>query len=795
MPPKSIRECLDGILGSLSQENFDRFVHKLVQRQQEPRVLLNKVEGKRDWEVVEVMIQTFTENTAVDVAMELLEEIDLTSEAEELGKLAQTCRYKPTSGPSDEKHFVDKHRMALIQRLSLLDPILDELLDEGVINSEMYSEIRLEKQTKQDKVRRLLDYLSKTGDKAKDVFLSALRDQQPDLFYSLEKGKLVESADRFRRDAEIKQRLMETLNPLSYMDFEKFKWWLQHITSHRISKRNVEEADTTQKLVDLMVKKLGWRSVEVTEEVFMYMNWKSQRNLSERSRGGKGKDPPLPLHQEADMVQKVLETLQHLKYEERRRFWLILEYRDSPSFPRFQRFQYERDTPSLVWLTVQRFGERTVEVVMDALKDIDRMDLVEKLSESISASKGALKKTLQAPESTADSSSWTKLEPEVNSTDAGEAPSYSLQSEAGRFECSVSGLRWVCKERSSFKYQFCSWDGHMERMESRHYVPAGPLIDLTVLTGKFNEVYLPHWVCIEDNPKILDEFAVLHIDDCGDVVEKVSEVTPSHVKLTEPIFSPRAVLMKAGVPVKYKCNVLIYQINTAFLTLHVYLIPRDPGLQQKMDLEKTSCGHKIISKPPPTRSLKMRERFILTASVEEAVIYPREAVKLKYPAGSPDFYEVYIENPDRNFNLELTPAKDTQSVWGCDIRREEYESYTQGSSGGATGFSSMADVATALSAAAGGNPEPEEEHFVDKHMVELIQRVSPVGPILDALLKAEVIHQETYNKIQRLDTSESQIRELYCGPLKAGKACKDIFYSVLLKTEPHLIADLNKGSR
>lgn len=84
----------------------------------------------------------------------------------------------------------------------------------------------------------------------------------------------------------------------------------------------------------------------------------------------------------------------------------------------------------------------------------------------------------------------------------------------------------------------------------------------------------------DDIPDILDTFAVVHIDDCGDVVEKVSEVTPSHVKLTEPIFSPRAVLMKLGVPVKIGCNVLIYQTNTAFLTLHVYLIPRDPGLQQ-----------------------------------------------------------------------------------------------------------------------------------------------------------------------------------------------------------------------
>lgn len=75
-------------------------------------------------------------------------------------------------------------------------------------------------------------------------------------------------------------------------------------------------------------------------------------------------------------------------------------------------------------------------------------------------------------------------------------PRLSLQSEAGRFECSVSDLRWVCKEQVSFKYRLCSWEDHMERMESIEYMPAGPLIDITVIAGKLFEVYLPHWICI-----------------------------------------------------------------------------------------------------------------------------------------------------------------------------------------------------------------------------------------------------------------------------------------------------------
>ena len=85
----------------------------------------------------------------------------------------------------------------------------------------------------------------------------------------------------------------------------------------------------------------------------------------------------------------------------------------------------------------------------------------------------------------------------------------------------------------------------------------------------------------DDIPEILQQFAVLHIDDCGDVVEKVSEVTSSHVKLFEPVFSPRAVLMKMGFPVKIHCNVLIYSKAYASCTvLHVYLTPLDPALKE-----------------------------------------------------------------------------------------------------------------------------------------------------------------------------------------------------------------------
>ena len=72
----------------------------------------------------------------------------------------------------------------------------------------------------------------------------------------------------------------------------------------------------------------------------------------------------------------------------------------------------------------------------------------------------------------------------------------SLQSEAGQYECSVSALRWVCKEKVSFTYQFRSWEEHLKRPLCKDYMQAGPLMDISVTSGNIEELHLPHWISI-----------------------------------------------------------------------------------------------------------------------------------------------------------------------------------------------------------------------------------------------------------------------------------------------------------
>nr|XP_024656061.1 uncharacterized protein LOC112431631 isoform X2 [Maylandia zebra] len=582
------------------------------------RRIVNEMIDKLGHQSVEVIREVLTDMQRTDLVQRLSES---SSGLKAAGSSAEGFDVEETE---KEKHSEDERWPALIHKVETMESVIELLLEalDGLNEPELrefnknLQEIHLHKY---DSVFSLMRYMR--TDLQDTVFLMVLTYGQQSVEKTMEVLKKMKRTDLAQRlsdcsslprkkhsvderrsalihkaatMAAVKHLLLETLNDLSDEELKTFKRILQTILPWRnrsFFSRRLSLSSTRADVVNLMMDELGHQSVEVTREVFMHMNRTDLvQKLPESSSASREKHS-VDEHgaalwkrvKEQEAVRQILlETLNEFSQKDLKKFKQLLPFTCfKMSLPQMVRYWYTNRTEDLVNLMVDKLGHQSVEATMEVSTDMNRPDLMLRLSASSSGRKTERSSELEGCQSlTQDCSDWTNLEPEVNSTDADEAPTYSLQSAAGHFECRVSGLRWVCKGKTSFQYQFRSWEGHMERMESRQYMPAGPLMDVTVTAGKLNEVHLPHWICIDDIPDILDTFAVLHIDDCGNVVEKVSEVTPTHVKLTEPIFSPRAVLMKLGIPVKIGCNVLIYQTNTAFLTLHVYLIPRDPGLQQ-----------------------------------------------------------------------------------------------------------------------------------------------------------------------------------------------------------------------
>ncbi|XP_041798213.1 uncharacterized protein LOC121610260 [Chelmon rostratus] len=657
---------------------------------------------------------------------------------------------------SFKKHSVDEHRPALFQRVAAMAAVKKMLLKtvSGLSQKDFENFSWLlqftcfQKSLPQVSWRQvnwtnrthIVDAMVQTcGQQSVEVTMEVFKDMnRTDLVQ-----RLSQSSSQFKEEHQpqplqkevnmisLQERLLETLENVSSEELQEFKLVLRHSTKNKglpgILIDLIDDADRIG-IVEAMAGIYGEDSEGMIRKVL-----KAMKRRGTEDKHSVDKHRPALSEKGKTMTslkQKILEALKDLSSGELEKFRHVLQYgKMKEGLPRIPRHKIEMaDRSEIVEVMVEIYGEESEEVIRNVLTTINRSDLVQRLSVISSGStepgRGSVDKVgvwlarvslwdhvacsgpSRSLEHTGcgsimqDSSDWTKLEPEVNSTDADETPTYSLRSEAGRFECSVSGIRWLCQEKVGLKYQFCSWEEPMERMENIQYMPAGPLIDITVIAGKLAEIYLPHWICIDDIPKISDKFAVLHINDCGDVVEKVSEVTPSHVKLPEPDFSPRAVLMKAGFPVKISCNVLIYyKPNTPFLKLHVYVIPHDPALQQAVDKKKFSDGYKKIQKPRPDNYLKMQHGFILTANIDTANILP-EKITLRYDSQDPNFYEVFIENPDRNFHLTLAQKNKQQCepVWTCEIRKDDYQN----------------------------SAYSEEKHFVDEHLPALMQKVATI---------------------------------------------------------------------
>jgi len=79
---------------------------------------------------------------------------------------------------------VNRNRAALIQRVTSVMPIVDELNSKGMIHAETYAEIRAER-TNQEKMRKLFEALEAGGDRVKYEFYHALKIHEQFLFRDL----------------------------------------------------------------------------------------------------------------------------------------------------------------------------------------------------------------------------------------------------------------------------------------------------------------------------------------------------------------------------------------------------------------------------------------------------------------------------------------------------------------------------------------------------------------------------------------------------------------------------------
>ncbi|KAJ8373026.1 hypothetical protein AAFF_G00271540 [Aldrovandia affinis] len=346
----------------------------------------------------------------------------------------------------------------------------------------------------------------------------------------------------------------------------------------------------------------------------------------------------------------------------------------------------------------------------------------------------------------ADFTQWPLVEPSTFTENG--IFSYRFTCGPGHYECSESGLRWVCEAEVTLQYRYGSWEDHKSLQHSLHFIEGGPLLDITITAGP------DFW--------LRNKVKVFHVDRIGGNLESVSEVTRFHVRILQPTFSPMGVVLKHITGFMQRIREFHLRVHSylllfhcpvkGYLTLHVYLIPNSQArIKAVEEIEKRVGSVRIYKPHKPKTSLKLNSIYNLRASCT-AAITPK-ILKLENGNPNPNFFEVYVKpaevmkHAESEIVIELIYEKDT--MWETRIHAGQ---------GGASW-----DEETWLmggSASGSGSTQTEGQHFVEKHELELIERVKMVEPILDQLRCENLINGDKCHFVMAKPTPRGQMSRL-----------------------------------
>ncbi|XP_059411536.1 NACHT, LRR and PYD domains-containing protein 1b allele 2-like isoform X7 [Carassius carassius] len=360
-----------------------------------------------------------------------------------------------------------------------------------------------------------------------------------------------------------------------------------------------------------------------------------------------------------------------------------------------------------------------------------------------------------------DSDQWVQVEPSVCTDEGGSV--FRISTPAGRFECSRTRLRWVCAGDVTLQYRAVDGRFLSAELERLQCERIGPVIDVTVISGKLEEAHLPHYACLaESDPSLKDDIKVLSVEEEGMFLESV-ELTRFHAKILQPYFSPKTVLMKLGITVKVHCDLLIFMTNKDPIILHLYFFPVDSVFEEKIKKERKMSNQINLSRPETP--LQMNKQHSL--EVPGAFVQPKE-IKIRGDI-KPNFFEVILSVAD-DIDMTLSRVDDKKSVWTAKVCKALFQ----------TGQKSP-QVAVNF----------DKVTFFDENWSDFIKHIKNVSAIADKLRQKKIIHEELYTEISLpTSTSEASMRKICSAVRKGSDTVKKMFISILLAEEPNLLSHL-----
>ncbi|XP_029603920.1 NACHT, LRR and PYD domains-containing protein 1b allele 2-like [Salmo trutta] len=369
-----------------------------------------------------------------------------------------------------------------------------------------------------------------------------------------------------------------------------------------------------------------------------------------------------------------------------------------------------------------------------------------------------------------DSTHWLQIEP-LTSTVQG-VTMFRHRTPKGSYECTVSGLRWLCERDVILKYHFRNWEPYSQLLKDMQYTQGGPLLDITMELGELEEVHLPHFVCLGTNPSLRNEMKILHVEEHGESLEEVHEVTRFHAKILHPKFSAISVILSYifSWNVDVHCELMLYlTVMKETLIPRLYLFPSNPGQILAVEQQESKFqGSKRFPNTRPEQSFKLNSSFRLNIPCSTAINPPR--IQLIHRDTTPSFFRAVVKMTGIDIEMELF-SDDERTVWKEIVSRDEY-------------YQNQALTLPGIPA----------EEFLKKHRAILIQGVKNPMPIADDLSSKSMIGDEEYSRIKAETTEQDRMRELLRSVLPKGPEVTGACLKALIEHEHHLVKYLSESS-
>ncbi|XP_045572299.1 NACHT, LRR and PYD domains-containing protein 1 homolog isoform X1 [Salmo salar] len=332
----------------------------------------------------------------------------------------------------------------------------------------------------------------------------------------------------------------------------------------------------------------------------------------------------------------------------------------------------------------------------------------------------------------------------------------------GSYECTVSGLRWLCERDVILKYHFRNWEPYSQLLKDMQYTQGGPLLDITMELGELEEVHLPHFVCLGTNPSLRNEMKILHVEEHGVSFGKVHEVTRFHAKILHPKFSSASVVLKyiACWNVDVHCDVILYlAVKRSTVISRLYLLLRNSSQKeavQEREKGQLSQGYSEFLLSSPNGSLKLNNWFALKNPLSTSV--NPEKIQLLPADTTPSCCKMIMGNTGVDIEMELI-GDDERIAWRDMLRTDEYITETH---------------STSAVLGAGGPTESSLTGSAEQQLrsvrTEFVKRVS--GPVLnellDVLLQHTVINQEEMESVKVIAERTEKARDIIDMMLRKG---------------------------